>query len=244
MTWIRVALGVTLALAAGPSQAPGDITIVSAEGGGSQLLFQPTDSVNWNALLPATMNLATLSRNQELRQKLYADRSDYGFTEASFTSPLSALLQSRFYYLIDSAGVKPIRPSGLKVVARIYWQEDRDSVDHIQSYGYLQSAGTSNGGFVLVSSRPVKLAAAPAQLSADSLMAPNGGDYIGKGTPFREIVRQYRIVQEGPEQRSWIFVQWEPDSAMFEAGCSHRYTIFTLRPAPTAAGSTDLGCDV
>jgi hypothetical protein len=163
----------------------------------------------------------------------------------AFDLPLPYDLERRAYHLLDSTGVSEVHPSALRGMARIYWS-DSAQVRTVEAYGQLPAPAPpgSNGGFILGTGGPVTLLVEPSQLSADGLLAPHGGTYHHQGTPFWEIIRQYRVRQSAPASDSWVWVQRRADTALVEAGCTLRFSLFHLEPDPVRLATTDTGCDV
>jgi hypothetical protein len=221
-------------------------TIVSAYVIGQDLLFDSPVKLDWDSLVPANLRADALRADSGRRQRLFGERSDFGSTEVPFPVPFAPALKRRSYYYLDSAGIHPIRPSGFRAVARIIWTGEGDQIRAVQGYGQLRAAPRpgSSGGFVLIARHRLTLIIGPSRLSADSLLAPGGGTYEGRGTPFRQILRQYQIRQTAPSRDRWVWVQWLADTAMVEAGCTYRFSLFHLGPAPIQVSSTDTGCDV
>jgi hypothetical protein len=116
----------------------------------------------------------------------------------------------------------------------------------VEAYGQLLALAPpgSNGGFILSAGGRVTLLVEPSQLSADRLLAPRSGTYQHQGSPFWEIIRQYRVRQTVPAPDSWVWVQWRADTALVEAGCTLRFSLFHLDPDPVQLATTDTGCDV
>ena len=218
--------------------------IVSAYRAPDRILFDSPLPINWDSLLPANLRPSALAADSARRRYLFQQRSDFGSTEVAFILPLPAQLGRRSYYLLDSLGASAIRPTDLHGTARIQWG-DSAQVLGVQALGQLQATPTiGNGGFVLSSGAPVTLVVESSRLSADQLLAPKGNQYPHRGTPFWQIVRQYRIRETAPSANSWIWVQWQADKAMIEAGCSLRFSLFHAGDEPVEVASTDTGCDV
>jgi hypothetical protein len=226
-----------------PAQSP---VIVSAYRRADGIEFATPREVAWDSLLPADLRPAALAADHSRRERLFRQRGkEFPFTEATFTLPVPPDLARRRYYLLDSTGIIEIRPAGMQGTARIYWT-DAGEVRELTAFGQLVAPAppTGNGGFVLSTAEPVTLVLEPSRLSADDLLAPRGESYPHRGTPFREIVRQYRVRQTSPTPAGWIWVQWLPDTAMVEIGCGFRFSLFELKPEPSTAASTDYACDV
>jgi hypothetical protein len=218
--------------------------IVSAYRSPDRILFESPISLNWDSLLPGNLRQPALAADSERRRYLFQQRSDFGTTEVAFILPLPTQLSQRSYSLLDSLGVSEIHPTDLRGTARIQWGDSAE-VKGVQAFGQLQAAPTiGNGGFVLSSEFPVTLVVEASTLSADQLLAPEGGNYNHKGTRFWHIMREYRIRQTAPTADSWIWVQWQADTGMAEAGCTLRFSLFHLGPVPVQVASTDTGCDV
>lgn len=219
--------------------------MVSAYTDAAGLYFEAPVPLDWESWLPADLQPASLARDAGRRRELLAQRSDFGFTEVAFFRPVPPDLQGRYYYLLDPSGVRPIRPTGLRGTARIEWSEAGE-VRAVHAFGHVLATdpGAGPGGFVLVSEQPRRLRVIPSRRTADALLAPTGGTYVGRGTAFREIVTQYEAVESGPDTGAWLFVQWKPDEAMMEAGCQRRFTLFQTRPVLEQVGRTDDHCDV
>ena len=238
---LLVLAGLLLAGSSRPGSPP---VIVSAYADGENLLFDAPIEVNWDSLLPPALQPAALAADRARRQQLFEKRSDFGLTEVPFPVALPSVLHRRFYYLLDSAGIRQIRPSGLQGTARIHWSGDSAEVGETRTFGSLRARVGSRGGFVLSTEQPATLKLEPSARSADMLLAPEGGEYQGKGTPFREIIRQYQVTLTRPTADRWIWVQWLADTAVVEAGCSYRFSFFHLTREPALVASTDSGCDV
>lgn len=226
-----------------PTAAP---VIVSAEITRDGLVFESPSPLPWDSYVPAHLRRAALTTDAARRARLYADRNDYGHTEVTFARPLPTDLSRRMYYFLGEAGVREIRPVGLLGTARIEWAVDNDTVRNVRAFGHVQArAGTmTGGGFVLTVGEPVHLMTAPSTFSADALLAPHGEPYKGRGTPFRQIVRQYEIRLPPPSHDRWVWVQWLADEALVEGGCTTRLTLFHLGPEPVQVATLDAGCDV
>lgn len=238
---LLVAAGLLVAASSRPGPPP---VIASAYADGGDLLFDAPIALNWDSLLPPALQPAALAGDRARRQQLFDKRSDIGLTEVPFPVALPSVLQRRFYYLLDSAGIREIRPSGLQGTARIRWTGDSAEVGETRAFGGLRARVSSRGGFVLSAEQPAALKLESSARLADMLLAPDGGEYPGKGTSFRQIVRQYQVTLTGPAADRWIWVQWLADTAVVEAGCSYRFSFFHLSPEPALVASTDSGCDV
>ncbi len=219
--------------------------MLSAYTDAAGLYFEAPVPLPWESWLPADLQPAALARDAARRLELFAQRSDFGFTEVAFFRPMPPDLQGRYYYLLDPSGVRSIRPTGLRGTARIEWS-DSGEVRAVHAFGHVVAAdpGAGPGGFVLVSQQPRRLRVIPSRRTADALLAPTGGTYVGRGTAFWEIVAQYEAVESGPAAGAWVFVQWKPDEAMAEAGCQRRFTLFQTRPVLEQVGTTSDHCDV
>lgn len=245
----RAYLSATILLVIGaPDQSVAQI-VASAYATEHGLLCDSPLPVAWDSLLPDSLGIPALGANSARRRALYEQRApEYGVTEVPFGAAITLQLQRRSYYLLDSSGVNEVRPDTLIGTARINWARAGagDSVGAVEAFGQvrLRVPLAAGGGFVLNSDRPFTLVATSSALSADSLLAPGGGTYLGRGSPFREIRRQYAVRETAPETRQWIWIQWSPDTDMVEAGCQYRYTLFALTPEPELVASTDYGCDV
>jgi len=241
---MRIAWLVASALVlVGASKTGSPPVIVSAYAEAGDLRFDAPIALNWDSLLPQGLRATTLSADRDRLRQLFENRSDYGTTEVPFPVPMPTALRKRYYYLLDSAGVQELRPT-LQGAALIQWAGDSAVVVEVRALGGLRVHSDSHGGFVLSSEEPTLLVLEPSALSADSLLAPGGGDYWQRGTPFWQIVRQYQIVATAPSADRWVWVQWLADTAMLEAGCSYRFSLFHLTPRPVMVSSTDSGCDV
>ena len=238
---LLVMAGLLLAGSSRPGTAP---VIVSAYADGENLLFDAPIELNWDSLLPPALTRAALAGDRARRQQLFEKRSDFGLTEVLFPVALPSAVQRRFYYLLDSAGIREIRPSGLQGTARILWAGGSAEVGETRAFGSLRARVDSRGGFVFSTEQPATLKLEPSVRSADMLLAPEGGEYQGKGTPFREIIRQYQVTMTRPAADRWILVQWLADTAVVEAGCSYRFSLFNVSREPAMVASTDSGCDV
>lgn len=185
-------------LAAGANPDP---VVVSAYADAAGLYFEAPVPLPWERWLPSDLQPASLASDAARRRELFAQRSDFGFSEVAFFRPMPPDLQGRFYYLLDPSGVRPIRPTGLRGTARIEWS-DSGEVRAVHAFGYVLAAdpGAGPGGFVLVSEQPRRLRVIPSRRTADALLAPTGGTYVGRGTAFREIVAQYEAVEDRPRR--------------------------------------------
>jgi hypothetical protein len=222
-------------------------TVTSAYATERGIVFDAPVPVAWDSLLPDSLQPRALRANSARRLALFEQRTpEYGTTEVFYVLPVPPLLEGRFYYLLDSTGLIETRPDSLLGTARIRWAGPFARVETVNAFGQVRvlARRAASGGFILSSDRRLTLAVAPSDLSADALLAPGGGTYLGRGTAFRQILRQYEVREAAPETRRWIWVQWLPDTALLEAGCQFRFTLFQhdLQPAPIA--STDYGCDV
>ncbi len=220
--------------------------IVQAEITRDGLVFDAPMPLPWGSYVPANLRRAAIVADAARRGRLYADRNDYGHTEITFARRLPVNLSRRMYYFLGAAGVREIRPTGLLGTARIEWAAGGDAIQNVHAFGHLRArAGTmTGGGFVLIAGEPLRLTSAPSAFSADALLAPHGESYKGRGTPFRQIVRQYEIRQDAPTQDRWVWVQWLADEAVVEGGCTTRLTLFHLGPEPAQVVTLDAGCDV
>jgi hypothetical protein len=218
--------------------------IASAYPEGGDLLFDSPIELNWDSLLPPSLQPRALAEDRARRRLLFEKRSDFGFTEVPFPVALPSVLLNRFYYLLDSAGIREIRPTGLKGTVRIEWAGDSATVGPMRVYGSVRARVVSDGGFVLSTEQRTTLKLEPSAFSADMLLAPDGGDYFGKGTPFRQITHQFEARETAPEPNRWIWVRWLSDTALVEAGCTYRFSLFHLTPKPALVASNDYGCDV
>jgi hypothetical protein len=209
--------------------------------------FDSPRELPWDSMVPQALRQAALDADPERRRRLFDQRDDYGSsTEVPFPLPLPPSLQDHHYYLLDSTGVYEVRPTHLLGTARIRWADSTPRISAIQAFGTLQapSRPAGHGGFILVTERPVTLHTERSQLTADALLAPHGGTYPGQGTAFRQIVHQYLVRQTAPSPHRWVWVQWQPDTAMFEIGCTFRFALFDWQTEPTPTATTDDGCDV
>lgn len=240
-----VALGLLALRASAPSPSP---VIVSAYlGAKGGVVFDSPITLSWDSLVPAELRRAALDADLARRQRLFDQREEmYGMTEVTFPHPLPSALRGRSYYLLDSTGVYETRPTGLLGTVRINWNDSTARIRDVQVYGSIEAPARAGGegGFVLITESPVTLRVEPSQLTADALLAPRGGTYTGRGMPFREIVRQYVVRQTAPSPDRWVWVQWRPDSAMVEIGCTLRFALFHWQAEPEQVASTDYGCDV
>lgn len=226
-----------------PQRSP---LILSAYTDGHALRFDPPIPLPWESWLPPQLHQAALAADSGRRQELHALGSEFGITEVPFNLPTTGGIEQRFYYLLDPAGLRDFRPTGLVGTASIKWQDSSDEVAAVGTGGQVQATegGSGPGGFVLVTEGPATFVVTPSSLTADELLAPHGGTYIGQGTPFREIVAQYQVRQTALWTGTWIWVQWKPDEGMVEAGCTKRFSLFRLGMEPVEVKTTDYGCDV
>jgi hypothetical protein len=208
--------------------------------------FDPPLPLPWDSLLLPGLQPAALAADEQRRQEYYALRSESGQTTVPFSLVIPAVLRQRAYHLLDAAGARRIVPAGLIGKALLRWADSSAVVLSLSTSGqlYARIDRPSDGGFVLSSDGPVRLTTTPSQLTADQLLAPHGAAYPYRGTSFWTIVRQYEVHQTSPAEERWVWVQWRPDSAMVEAGCSLRFALFRLTPAPVQVGSQESGCDV
>lgn len=107
--------------------------IVSALLTSDGILFASPIVLPWDSLLPSSLRPAALAADPGRRRHLFNKRSDFGSTEVPFSLPLPADLRRRTYYLLDSAGTRELRPTGLLGTARITWAGDRDSVEAVKA---------------------------------------------------------------------------------------------------------------
>lgn len=212
----------------------------------SLVAFDPPTELPWDSLLPARLQAAALEGDSGRLRSLYAKRDDFGNTELTFPLPVPPSLGRLHYYLLDSAGVHEVHPGRLRGTARIEWVPDRPEIAGVRAFGVLtaEAPAGSHGGFVLVAASALDPGVAPSQWSADTLLAPHGGTYSGQHTPFRQIVREYQVETTAPGFGRLVWVQWAPDTAMVEAGCSLRYALFRWELDPEVLATTDDRCDV
>jgi len=245
---MRLSLLLTALLTAtAPPPTPSEPTVVSAFADGQSLRFDSPVELPWASWLPANLQADALSADTQRREELFAQRSDFGSTEVAFSHAVTPELKQRFYYLLDPTGIREIRPTGLSGTARIEWLDNSSTVSEVRAFGQVIGSlgGEGLGGFVLVSESRLKLIMTPSHLTADALLAPQGGDYVGRGTAFREIIGQYQVrVAGSPQSEGWIWVQWRPDEEQVEAGCQRRFSLFRLTPGPGEVATTSDGCDV
>ena len=212
----------------------------------SLVAFDPPTELPWDSLLPPGLRPAALEIDSAGLRRLYGRRDDFGNTELTFPLPVPPSLAQLHYYLLDSTGVHEVHPGGLRGTVRIEWAPKRPTIARVGTFGVLtaEAPAGSHGGFLLVAPTALDLRVAPSHWSADTLLAPHGGTYPGQHTPFRQIVREYQIQTTAPGLARLVWVQWAPDTAMFEAGCSLRYALFRWEADPEVLGTTDDGCDV
>jgi hypothetical protein len=231
-----------------PITRPGDPPTIfpasSAPGGG--VLFDSPMPVPWDSLVPASLRQPALEADSSRRLALFAQHDEFGGTEVTFPLPLPALLAGRRYYLIDSTGAYETRPTDLQGTVRIRWVGAGATVESVGAFGKVHAAARFPGsqGFVVVTGEPMRLQTEPSHFSSDALLAPGGGTYPHRGTSFWQVLQQQLVRETAPTPHQWVWVQWAPDSAMLEAGCSERFALFDLTPAPVLAASLDDGCDV
>jgi hypothetical protein len=226
-----------------PTDPPINVSALVTRDG---LMFDSPIPLPWEASVPAGLRQEALTAAADRRRQLFARRDDYGNTEVPFPLPLSADLRRRAYYFLSPTGVREIHPKGLLGTVRIVWDEDRDTIQRVEVFGEVQApaGAASGGGFVLITTQPVRLTTEPSDLTADALLSPHGEPYKGRNTPFRQIVRQYQVRQTAPSPDRWVLVQWLPDTAMVEAGCAVRLSLFHLGPEPSQVATLDAACDV
>ncbi|HUL70078.1 MAG TPA: hypothetical protein VLT17_07615 [Gemmatimonadales bacterium] len=238
---------IALLAAAAPSPAGTAPVAVSAFTDGRVLRFDSPMELPWSSWLPANLQADALNADTQRREELFAQRSDFGSTEVAFSHAVTPELKQRFYYLLDPTGIREIRPTSLAGTARIEWLDNSSTVSEVRAFGQVVGSlgGEGLGGFVLVSQSPLKLVMAPSHFTADGLLSPQGAEYRGRGTAFREIVAQYQVREAGtPPSEGWIWVQWKPDEELVEAGCQRRFSLFRPAPGPAEVATTDYGCDV
>ena len=239
-------LTVLLAMAVTRPAGPPPV-VVSAFTDGRALRFDSPMELPWANWLPANLQADALNADTPRREELFAQRSDFGSTEVAFSHAVIPELSRRFYYLLDPTGIREIRPTGLAGTARIEWLANSSTVREVQAFGQVVGSlgGAGLGGFVLVSESRLKLVMTPSHLTADALLAPQGGDYVGRGTAFREMVAQYQVrVAGSPQSEGWVWVQWRADEEQVEAGCQRRFSLFRLKPEPAEIATTNYSCDV
>jgi hypothetical protein len=245
---MRLSLLLTAVLATGVTQPAGTApVVVSAFADGRALRFDSPMELPWASWLPANLQADALNADTPRREELFTQRSDFGSTEVAFSHAVTPELSRRFYYLLDPTGIREIKPTGLAGTARIEWLANSSTVREVQAFGQVVGSlgGEGLGGFVLVSESRLKLVMTPSHLSADALLTPNGGDYVGRGTAFREIVSQYQVRAAGtPQSEGWVWVQWRADEEQVEAGCQRRFSLFRLTPEPAEVATTNYECDV
>lgn len=238
----RLATLIILPVALASLQAPGEPRIISAFSDEGTIYFSSPDSIDWAPLLPDSLRAEALNRNPERRQALRESSMDFGGSaEIFFSAKAPPSLGKNFYYLLDSSGIREIRPGDLKGVAGVNLLRGTDSIETVSTYGYVRSQIISNGGFVLVGRQRLSLKQEPSAIRADSLLG-TADPYLG--TPFRQMVRQYGVRMTAPRTDRWIFVQWLADSAGIEGYCAFRFALFHLAPEPAMVSSNDYGCDV
>jgi hypothetical protein len=221
--------------------------VVSAFTDGHSLRFDTPMDLPWASWLPADLQEASLAAHTSRREELFAQRSDFGSTEVPFSHAVTPDLARKFYYLLDPTGLREIRPTSLAGTARIEWLGNSSTVSEVKAFGQVVGSvgGTGPGGFVLVSDTKMSLVMTASHLTADALLAPNGGTYLGRGTAFREIIGQYHVREaRTPESEGWIWVQWRADDEQVEGGCQRRFSLFRLGQEPAEVGTTSDGCDV
>jgi hypothetical protein len=240
--------GLILGLLALPISRSGDppVTLPAFPAPDGGVLFEPPIPLPWDSLVPGPLRQPALEADSARRLDLFAQRDDFGATEVSFPLPLPAQLADRRYYLIDSTGAYETRPTGLRGTVRIEWRGAGAAVQAVRAFGQLHAAARFPGsqGFILVTNEPVTLQTGASHLSSDALLAPSGGTYPHQGTPFWRVLRQQLVRQTAPAPHQWVWVQWVADTAMVEAGCTQRFALFDLNPAPLLVASLDNGCDV
>ena len=243
----RTVLLLALLSASGaPAWAQGNPLILSAYTDDRGLRFDSPIPLPWESWLPPELQQTALAADSGRRQELYARRSEFGITAVAFDLPTTGGIEQRFYYLLDPAGLHLFRPTGLTVTASIKWRESTDEVSAVGTTGQVRATvgAARPGGFVLVTEEPATFVVTPSNLTADDLLAPHGGTFIGQGTPFREILAQYQVRETAPGSGTWIWVQWRPDEGMVEAGCSRRFSLFRLGTEPVEVKTTEDGCNV
>lgn len=208
---------------------------------GALLIDSPIE-LPWDEWVPAKFQSDALRRDHDRRRDyfLQAEQSEIKLFEESYQRPLPADLAGMHFYLVDSAGVRRVRPTGLEGVVRIGWSGS-DTAFAVTTYGFLRLADSTirRGGLVIVADRPIDLTTSASDFAPRQLLEPNAP---GIGTPFQELIHQFRI--RGPGGLDWVWVQWRPDTANVEAGCQLRVAIFRIGTPPVEIGGLDTECDI
>jgi hypothetical protein len=177
---------------------------------------------------------------------LRARDDGFGGSVFTFRIPLPDSLRSLRYLLVHARGTTVLRPDSLRGTVRVRRPDSTSRIGPADSYGEVHASapigrGPVGGGFVLISSIPLRATTAPSHYTADELLGPPGADRPFRGTSFWQIRAQFSLTV-GSE--SYAFVQWAPDDQVREAGCEYRFSLFRLGRTPTLVATNDYGCDV
>ena len=238
-----VILGLLALPAAGSAQTA--LTLPAYRAPDNGVLFDSPIPITWDSLVPADLRQPALDADSARRRQLFAQQGMFG-TEVTFPVPLPPALQARRYYLMDSTGVSEVRPSGLMGTVRLIWARAGPRIVARRTFGQVHASVPVSGsqGFVLVTTQPLTLEVDSSSYTSDALLAPRGEAYPHQGTTFWSIAAQYAVRQTAPTRRQWAWVQWMPDTANVEGGCSHRFALFHWDPEPVMVASLSAGCDV
>ena len=253
--WGLVALAALLSWPGPGQEVPFDVEPAYLEG--EAIRFLPR-IVDWESLVPEAIRNIPIPTADSAAVAEYGSLIDmFGGAELKSAVPLPEALAEQRHYFVDAQGLAELRLDSAHSVTRLDFNSRQTRIVGRQSWG--QAYGTpsgraapSGGGFVVRSESSLSFDVMPTDFTPDDLLL--GGDaarqtadgYYGQGEPFWEIFGQYGFTLEG-ERGEWVFVQWEPDRELFEAGCQYRYSLFRMNEdgvPPTQVSWTAYGCDV
>ncbi len=177
--------------------------------------------------------------------EMFANRDMFGNTEVTFTVPAPSVPTDSVYYLVHAGGIALMPLDSVKGTARVVFGRTATILDiGYWAYGFASTATGEpvGGGFMWLGSVEDEFDREPSHATADDLLGPHGEDYEGRGTVFWKMVSQFAL--STLDGRSYVFVQWAADTALIEAGCVYRFSLFQRQPTVLQIGWVNYGCDV
>lgn len=246
----------------GPSALVGQqagFTVVSAYHEGTSLRFQLPPQTEWDWMVPEELGAIPIpTSDPAVVADLLPQLDDYGSAEVRTAVPVPDILAGQHLYFAGPSGIRPMVTDSAAATTHFTFNSAHDRIVNRAIRGEIYGStptrpGVRGGGFALYAEAPIEFKVQPASVTADDLLLggatarpdPDGG-YWGRGTAFWEVAAQYRFRTSDP-RFTWIFVQWQPDRELFEAGCEYRYSLFRMDGSdepPVQVAWTSYGCDV